>query len=609
MSAGKVTNLNPVAVFVPYDAVFSDGQATFGHFKQVVRSLSRTDTLFWCARLNLFLADPNLDEKTKQQHYLDCFFTSQQIQTLNKFVKAHGGSDHVGVLHRGAILELIRWICLLCSDQPHDRETFNKPEVREAFARVLLIASEFWGQRVYGPSAFEGNSINEKRRNALTLIRHSMAETHCHPRQFEALARGAKLFREIIPNPYPDFHAEFQTATGLRLDEYYLCLCTIMAQFMNSYAKSGVGSKNDSGIFKLKIIRDSSPHMEALFGKFLALHSATPEELTVAFWPGKREEPTGFEREYSLKPLRERPILRAADGRMIILDPVCFAEKASVGPLFHVLNQANQNRLFAAFGHAFEAYVGNILQHVYPDPGSYLARRLYSDVREAADNGVQVADFIVDDVTDIVVIEAKAVWIQDQKMSQYDPEVFVEHLRARYGGEDSDKGYKQLARSVRKISAREWQPEGIDLARTKRMFPVLLVHDDMLDAPVFGHFLAEEFRHQLQPDCLDTGGWMVKGHFRVAPLVVMTIDDLECLESSLIKFTLVDLLKAYSTTTPDRLVSLHNFLAADSGQFPLIRNKSLASGCMTILDECMRRVFPKYEEIAIVEGAMGKGNK
>ena len=602
MMTGKTTNPNPVAVFVPYDAVFNDGPTTFENFKQVLKSLSRTDTLFWCARLNLILADPNADEKTKQQYYLDCFFTSQQIQSLNKFVYAHSGSDHVRVLHRGALLELIRWVCLLCADHPDDGETFNKPEVRDAFARVLLMASDLWGKRVYGDSAFEGTSIDEKRTNALASIRYSMAETRYHPRQFEALARGAQLFGEIIPNFYADFLAEFHKINGLLLAEYYLCLCTIMGHYMNSEAKSGVGGKEESGIFTMKGIRDSAPHMEALFGKFLAMQSANPEELASAFWSGIEEETTGFDYKYSLKPLRERPILMVADGRMIILDPVCFAETASVGPLFHVLSQANQNRLFTAFGYAFEAYVGSILRHIYPDPGSHLANRLYSDVREATDNGVQVTDFIVDDVTDIVVIEAKAIWIKDEKMSQGDTKAFVEHLRARYGGEDSDKGYKQLARSIRKISAQEWQPAGIDLTKSKRVYPVLLTHD-ALDAPVFGHFLAEEFRHQLQPDSIDAGGWMVKGRFSVAPLVVMTIDDLECLESSVSRFTLVDLLKAYSTATPDRLVSLNNFLAANSEQFPLYHNKSLASGCETILDECMRRVFPMREGISIVEGA------
>ena len=590
-----MTDLNPSWVFVPYEILFHDGPVTFDRFKQVLEKLSRTDTLFWCARLNLILAAPNLDEKTKQQQVIDCFFTGQQIEKLNSFVKTQGGPDHAGVVHRGTLLELIRWVCLLCTDHPDDRYTFRKPEVSEIFVRALLMSNELWAQRVYGESAFEGSSIDEKRTNALGVIRRSLTETRCHPRQFDVLARGAKLFGEIFPRFYTGFASEFLNRTGLSLDDYYICLYTIMAHYMNSHAKSGVGGKNDSGIFNLKIIQDSAPHVGELFQNFFAVLSTTADELTAAFWSGAKEEPRGFESQYSLKPLRERPILKATDGRMIILDPIFFAEKASIGPLFHLMDastpQKTSDALFTAFGHAFETYAGSILQHIYPDPGPHLAKRLNADVREARNNGIQVADFIIDDVSEIVIIEAKSTRLKDDKMSQHNPTVFIEHVRTRYGGEKADQGYKQLARSIHKISTLEWHLAGIDLMRTKHVYPILLVHDDLLDAPVFGHYLAEEFRLQLQPDSLDTGGWMVKGRFRVAPLIVMTIDDLECLETSLCKFTLVNLLKAYTDAGPERLASLNNFLAANQDQFPLYRSESLISGSNLVLEESLQRFF------------------
>jgi hypothetical protein len=597
MMTEKLTETNPIKIFVPYDAVFSEGVATFDHFKKLVKSLSLTDTLFWCARLNLILADSKTDEQAKQEYYLNCFFTAQQIQALNNFVIEHGGSDHVGVLHRGALLELIRWVCLFCSDHNDDGETFEKPEVRETFAMVLLIASELWAKRVYGGSAFEGASLNEKRRNALSLIRHSLLETSCYPQPFESISRGVKLFGVLLPQFYANFLSEFHKNTGLHLDDYYLCLCTIMAHYTNSGARSGVGGKMESGIFTLKGILASAPHMEEVFSKFLAMQSLISEDFKSFLWPGLQGELTEFECKYSLKPLRERPILKAADGRMIILDPVFFMEKAVIGPLFHVLSVGNQNRLFTSFGYAFEAYIRNILEHVYPDPGSYLVRRFYPNVLEITNNGIQVADFIIDYVSEIVIIEAKAVWIQDEMMSHDNTKVFVEHLRQRYGGESRKKGYKQLARSVSKISMQEWIPAGVNLTRTKRVYPVLLVHDALLDAPVFGHYLAEEFRNELQPDSLDSDGWMKKGLFSVAPLTVMTIDDMECLESSLSTFTLVDLLNAYSRATPDRLISLHNFLAINSGKFPLIHNKILASDCETMLHKCIRQIFPAEKEL------------
>jgi hypothetical protein len=611
LNNGMALSLNPSSVHVPYGVVFGDSPATFDQLKQILKLLSRNDTLFWCARLNLILAYPDLDEKTKQQQILDCFFTGQQIEKLKKFIKAQGGPDHAGVVHRGTLLELIRWVCLFCTDHPEDGTTFNKPDVREMFARVLLMSNELWEKRVYGDSAFEGESIEEKRTNASAPIRHCLTETRCHPQQFDVAARGKKMFGEIFPIFYPGFASEFLNRTGLSLDDYYVCLYTIMAHYMNSPAKSGVGGKNDSGIFNLKIIKKSAPHMREIFENFFALLSTTANELKAAFWPGTEEEPRAFTSRYSLKPLREHPILKSTDGRMIILEPVFFTEKASVGPLFHLMDASTPKKtshaLFTAFGHAFETYAGSIFQNIYPASGPHLAKRLFANVREAKNKGIQVADFVIDGVSEIIIIEAKAIWLRDDKMFTNDPAIFVEHLRMKYGGEETDQGYKQLARSIHKISTQEWRPAGIDLTGIKRIYPILLVHDDLLDAPIFGNFFAEEFRLCLQPDSLDTGGWMVKGRLRIAPLIMMTIEDLECLETSLCKFTLVDLLKAYSTTTPDRLVSLNNFMAGNSEQFPRYCSESLISGSKALCEESIRRVFATKDRTSI--GDNGTPNK
>ena len=80
----------------------------------------------------------------------------------------------------------------------------------------------------------------------------------------------------------------------------------------------------------------------------------------------------------------------------------------------------------------------------------------------------------------------------------------------------------------------------------------------------------------------------------MAPLILITIDDLESLESSLSNFTLVSLLRSYSAATPDRLVSLHNFLSANSDRFPLTRNRSLAATWNEMVEESIKSVFPTH---------------
>ena len=73
-----------------------------------------------------------------------------------------------------------------------------------------------------------------------------------------------------------------------------------------------------------------------------------------------------------------------------------------------------------------------------------------------------------------------------------------------------------------------------------------------MDAPALGQFLESEFRSLL--------GTVPRGK-HVRPLTVMTIQDLENLEGSVNAFSFVRLLDDYAQECPDRVRSLHNFIA------------------------------------------------
>ena len=85
------------------------------------------------------------------------------------------------------------------------------------------------------------------------------------------------------------------------------------------------------------------------------------------------------------------------------------------------------------------------------------------------------------------------------------------------------------------------------------VYPVLIVHDTRMDAPAYGDFLATEFL-----SLLGDPGNLSK---RVAPLTVITVADLENLQLSVGQFGFRQLLEAYTQACPDRLRSLHNFIA------------------------------------------------
>lgn len=588
-----------VAIALPYNAVFDDGPVTFEKFKDTVAALSRTDALFWCARLNLMFADMNLDDDQKEQRILEMIFSSEQRAARDRFIaKRDPAANQTMAINRGPLLELLRWIALFCTDHQDDKHSFNNPDTRTIFAKALLMVNDAWCERVFPKGALStGDVVAEQRRNALVACRREAMETRTLDRPSDMLARGCTLFSEFMPMQNRDFIDQFREAAGMSINDYYDCAMLLLNFFINSPSKSGVGSLENSGIFSLRSIAKSVPHMKEAFTAYLKLQAQTPDDLKSALWKQGSLDSGLFEADYDLKPLRERPILKADDGRCIIIDPLLFLEQESVGPLFHVTRTKSQkegDQLIAQFGAAFEAYAGSVFRRIYPDAESPLVNRLLCDVREKRDQTIQVADFVIDYAPDLVWIEAKGTLLRDDKTNPKKPKEYLSHLRERYKKEmDGRKGYNQLAHSINMLSSGKWGPEGFDLEQIKRIFPLLLVHDRLLDAHFHPWFFAEEFRELLCPELTDARGWMRKGAFQVAPLTLLTIDVLECLESSLSGFTLVQLLADYTSASPDRSTSLHDYLASNSERYPLQTNERLGVIASEMLDDCIHRLFPE----------------
>jgi hypothetical protein len=121
---------------------------------------------------------------------------------------------------------------------------------------------------------------------------------------------------------------------------------------------------------------------------------------------------------------------------------------------------------------------------------------------------------------------------------------------------------------------------------------LLVVYDPLMTAPAYGHFLASEFKTLLTPDYELPSGHLQKRQLRVAPLIVMTVDDLEDLETSVEHFRFRDLLAEYSRTCSDRLTSLHDFIALSKYSPQMYHNRTLAARGMEILDKSRKAIFP-----------------
>ncbi len=181
---------------------------------------------------------------------------------------------------------------------------------------------------------------------------------------------------------------------------------------------------------------------------------------------------------------------------------------------------------------------------------------------------MQLADGIVGLRDRLVFIESKAVWVREDKIDG-SPEGYAAFLKLKYGATlQGDrlqrKGIAQLANSIRQLACGYWIARDSSLLAHKRIVPVLLVHDSLVEAPLHPWFLAREFAMLLDHSIREWRGESVRvGTFIVDNLIVVTVDDLEALETSSTHFDLLELFEDYSKAHPDRLDSLHNYIVSN----------------------------------------------
>ncbi len=569
------TGPTEVGLFVPPEEIFPGVEGTERALVEVLGTLSRDDTLIHAARLNTLISGSgDFDAHGRQKLAVRWLCTNAQAKSLNDFVGRYQGAGPVTVFFPGQIRELMRWTARHCKNLPGDGNTFSKRERLDNFVKALLIAGMLWSYRTYGDKLSGGGDLAAIRQRAIGAFRKGVEEGNLAPHLGIALGRGRALFIDYLPARYPEFAEAFERATGMPLDQYRSCVAALSVYTLYN--------KKEGPLFLSQSVAATTTRRD-VFPTYFALEGQSPEELAVSLW--EDFDTKGY------RALREKPILITKDGRAIILDPTFFGEKISIGPLFHVLKGADRakgNEMFGKFGLAFEDYATSILKRMYPSRPGLIDRMAYG-LRGADAQGQEFEiDASLTDVTESAVFEMKAAWLREDAMIDDTPDRLLSDIRSKYGVNPAAKGERpkgvaQLARSVGAIVRGEWLGPNREFAHSTVIYPVLVVHDTRLDAPALAHFLDKEFRLLL--DTFPSGQ-------RVAPLTIMTIQDLENLESSVANFSFVDLLAAYSRECPDRLRSLHNFIAYSEFGKKVLPNSYLMESSQEILELLQRELFP-----------------
>lgn len=376
----------------------------------------------------------------------------------------------------------------------------------------------------------------------------------------------------------------------MNTEEYYACSCAFITNLLKPGSAATIFDSNTVG---------SNTKSPALVERFVELESRTLSDLRRALWGDDPVEEILAKSlpVYDYKPLREKPLIRATDGRTIIIDPVFMNDKLSVGPLFHALKSCGPDevrQMFADFGHAVERYAQVILRRAFPIPAAGLFDPLACGLSGTSDRGKQFElDACLNYVTDLILFEVKGTWLREEEFAPENSASLLRSLYRQYGAsEEGRKGTAQLARLVNMIASGEWLgPKGA-FRQVRRILPVLVVQDLLLGAPGFGSFVASAFDRALgQYEQLESGE-RLKGTMRVTAPIVITIEDLKLLEVSVEHFGFRDALVDYSDEYPERMTSFSQFLATSPRcSHQIYASRHLASAAMEALQVAMDRLF------------------
>lgn len=592
-SAGGRRSATKVRVFIPHEVVFPGEPSTFDAFRDLLRTLSRTDALIWCARLNHTLDNSgHHEDHFIQNRAARRFLQDEHLDRINAWARRERRSQgDTNLFFRGQLLELICWVALLCDDLPGDGHTFEDEATRVRFTRAALMVSDAWGTSVYQDDFRATGSPEEDRVRAAAAVRRGLSLSTSRSGLLEAIARGSSIYGGELRAGQPEFERFFSQASGMRFDEY-LALAIALAMFYG--VRSGDVIESSSALFAAARIGDHlAPDAREKVPVFLAMFSQTPSELAAAL---HADDPNGSVRwrvRRTYRPLRNKPILRTADGRMVILDPGMMSEALTMGPLFAAAGAASRgtgNTLFGAFGDAVEAYAASLLAGMYPSSPVLASRLVLNPTVGRPEERFELCDAVLHGVDSAALFEVKGVFIADQHVTSTDPAAFSAAVLRQYASGSSKgerpKGVTQLARAVRRLARGDARLDGLRPRVT--LYPVLVTFDDLVAAPGTADILRGAFASELAGDGrafpLDVGG------LRVAQVTIMTMTDLELLDRLVETTELLDVLRAYAAEGGRR--SFHDHLAENQAKYGIaIHGRQVSEIADAALDRAKSFLF------------------
>ncbi len=551
-----------VSTFIQFSDLYNSKiDSIDAEINTLLAQLNREEILHYLFQLLNIISKPNASIKEQKQILAEI----SPVEKKDKIIKLIVKRKNAIFFFRGQICELINK-ALSFGDEKYDlKKALENAENREKLFKLLLLSSEIWSNKTY--EIFRKEEVEYY--HYAIAFRKGIEYANPSTEYYIYLAKTIELYNEIFPVVEKDFQKIFKDSIGLSVNEYIICYAYILT-FINH------NSECARGLFSDKSILDLTKDKELII-KFFENNSVELDQL------------------YKIKNISEMllnyPIIKI-NNDFLIGDYINLLNVMIDGPIFKL--KGDRATWLSKYGSVIESYIIKILERIYPH-SDIIQNRLHKKVIYNCEKRKYEIDSAILNPESIIFIEMKQSFLNKEANDVEDPVKYLNQLNEKYGisknGEnDKIKGIGQIKRHIDKYI------EGFitELPVMKKIYPVLIVNDSLITSSLTNKYISKEFNDLFQDKILLKDNSIKLNDYRIYPLVIMSVKELEMMEISINKYGLEVILNGYYEFNKSGNESLYNFFAQSN--FVMFQNPYLAEKGLEYLEKMGDTFFPEIME-------------
>jgi hypothetical protein len=526
-------SLTLVQMFVTYTDVFG-GTVAEEDLVNFLKTLGKEKTLVLLTQIGFILHNEKASDATVQRYIATQCFDPEDLSNIDGVIRRLKENNE-GVLVLFSELQVLNLMKLVILHGSEDTNLDYTAEERLKFGRCCLMMNNLL-MRPF-PKRTNENTDEVRRMIRDELLRNGLFQYR--ERFGDAFMRARELFLTVPETlkDHPEFFnipAAFAKAAGMTLDEFLTAGYTIWAWWREITMATLEGSAHF--VINRKTFFTETVRQE-LCEKVMEQLCLSLEEYKAVLENERSCSDGAWHSRYTNMTIEHFPLVRSGD--IIICLHMKALERMLTSNIFYVINNSlpeNQRHRFRTFfGRVFEAYVRSILKRS-------LEKRCV--MQTYGGSGKEAGEAILVYPRALILIEAKSSRLSPHVFTLGDFENYKASLRRIVVA-----GARQIQRVIDDFQAGEFVMEGVRRDNIGRFYPVIVtVHALPQEA-----FLRAEIDNLLREE-------NVLQNSSVAPVTLLSIEELEYLEPLMNTFSLLEILGDKTGNKDYNDVSMKSFL-------------------------------------------------